>query len=205
MKKYIIKYADGREQLFIRANYNSRKEAEEALLIYLCDHNEKCDDSSYLSPFDFTVEEVDVKEVNEIITDFESARKALGTKPNTDFYIVKRKYSEKVANLEDVARLVTDINPMHIEALIALNELFTIAQAWNKEDEFVPDFSDWNQDKWFPWFKYDKSTARFVYAYTNGTPTVANANISSRLCFKTPERAEQFGKQFEDLYNKVFL
>ena len=49
MKKYIIKYADGREQRFIRDNYNSRKEAEEALLIYLCDHNEKCDDSSYLS------------------------------------------------------------------------------------------------------------------------------------------------------------
>lgn len=24
-------------------------------------------------------------------------------------------------------------------------------------------------------------------------------------CFKTPERAEQFGKQFDDLYNKVFL
>ena len=70
MKKYVIKYADGREQRFIRDNYNSRKEAEEALLIYLCDHNEKCDDSSYLSPFDFTVEEVDVKEVNEIITDF---------------------------------------------------------------------------------------------------------------------------------------
>lgn len=47
---------------------NSRKEAEEALLIYLCDHNEKCDDSSYLSPFDFTVEEVDVKLVNNLKT-----------------------------------------------------------------------------------------------------------------------------------------
>lgn len=59
MKKYIIKYADGREQRFIRANYNSRREAEEALLVYLCDRNETYDDSSYLSPFDFTVEEVD--------------------------------------------------------------------------------------------------------------------------------------------------
>lgn len=214
MKKYIIKYADGREQRFIRANYNSRKEAEEALLIYLCDHNEKCDDSSYLSPFDFTVEEVDVKDVNETITDFESAREALGSKANADFYVVKRKHSEKVAYLEDaarlvllgnVARLVTDINPKHIEALIALNKLFTIAQAWNKEDEFVPNYSDWKQDKCFPWFKYDEDTARFVYAGTHNTPSLAYANFGSRICFKTSARATQFGKQFVDLYNKVFL
>lgn len=94
---------------------------------------------------------------------------------------------------------------MHIEALIALNELFTIAQAWNKEDGFVPDFSDWNQDKWFPWFKYDKDAAGFVYANTAYSPTGARAYFGSQLCFKTPERAEQFGKQFVDLYNKVFL
>lgn len=207
MKKYIIKNADGSEQTVMQAVHESRKEAGETLMDYIRDHNEEfdIDDDDYLSPFDFVLEEVECKEVNEVITDFESARKALGIKPNADFYVVKRKHSEKVSNFEDVARLVTDINPKHIEALIALNKLFTIAQAWNKEDEFVPDFSDCNQDKWFPSFKYDKDAAGFVYAYTKGTPTVANANIGSRLCFKTPERAEQFGKQFAKLYNKVFL
>ena len=205
MKKYVIVYADGRQQTIMQAFHNSRKEAEEALLIYLCDHNENCDDSSYLSPFDFTVEEVDVKDVNETIMDFESAREALGIKPNADFYVVKRKHSEKVALLEDVERLVTDINPKHIKALVALNKLFTIAQAWNKEDEFVPNFSDWNQDKWFPWLVYDKDVAGFVCAGASNAPASANANIGSRLCFKSSERAAQFGKQFEDLYNMVFL
>lgn len=191
----------------MQAVHESRKEAGETLMDYICDHNEDLDidDDDYLSPFDFVLEEVECKDVNEVITDFDSARKALGIKPNADFYVVKRKHSEKVANLEDTARLVNDINPKHLEALIALNKLFTIAEAWNKEDGFVPDFSDWNQDKWFPWFVYDKDAAGFVYAYTNGTPTVANANISSRLCFKTSERAAQFGKQFDELYNKVFL
>ena len=207
MKKYIIKNADGSEQSEMQAIHESRKEAGETLMDYICDHNEylDIDDDDYLSPFDFVLEEVECKEVNEVITDFESARKALGGKPNADFTVSKKILSGNVVQLNNVARLVTDINPMHIEALIALNELFTIAQAWNKEDGFVPDFSDWNQDKWFPWFKYDKDAAGFVYAYTNGTPTIANANISSRLCFKTPERAEQFGKQFVDLYNAVFL
>ena len=104
--------------------------------------------------------------MNEVITDFESARKALGGKPNADFTVAKKILSGNAVQLEDVARLVTDINPKHIEALIALNKLFTIAQAWNKEDGFVPDFSDWEQAKWFPWFKYDKDAAGFVYART---------------------------------------
>lgn len=207
MKKYVIKNADGSEQTVMRAIHESRKEAGETLMDYICDHNEDLDidDDSYLSPFDFVLEEVECKDVNEVITSFDSARKALGGKPNTDFFVVKRKLYRKVAQFEDVARLVTDINPKHLKALIALNKLFTIAEAWNKEDGFVPDFSDWHQSKWFPWFKYDEDTARFVYAYTNGTPTVANANIGSRLCFKSSARAEQFGKQFDDLYNKVFL
>lgn len=205
MKKYIIKNADGSEQTVMRAVHNSRKEAGRELMRYLSYRNDNWDVDNYLSPFDFILEEVDSKDGNEIITDFNSARKTLGGKPNTDFYVVKRKLSGKVAQFEDVARLVTDINPKHIKALIALNELFTIAEAWNKEDGFVPDFSDWNQGKWFPWFEYNKNVAGFVYVTTGNTPTTGHTLIGSRLCFKTSERAAQFGRQFVDLYNKIFL
>lgn len=203
MKKYIIRYANGSECPEIKGKFNSCKEAGEALIDYICDHNEDLNIDDYLSPFDFVLEEVKCKDVNEVITSFDSARKALGGKPNVDFTVSKKILSGNAVQLNDVARLVTDIK--HIEALIALNKLFTIAQAWNKEDGFVPDFSDWNQDKWFPWFMYDKDAAGFVYANTLNTPTNADANIGSRLCFKTFKRAKQFGKQFEDLYNKVFL
>lgn len=103
MKKYIIKNADGSEQTVMRAIHNSRKEAGRELMRYLSYRNDNWDVDNYLSPFDFTLEEVECDEVNEVITDFDSARKALGGKPNTDFYVVKRKHSEKVANLEDVA------------------------------------------------------------------------------------------------------
>ena len=207
MKKYIIKNADGSEQSEMQAIHESRKEAGETLMDYICDHNEDLDidDDDYLSPFDFVLEEVECKEVNEVITDFESARKALGGKPNADFTVSKKILSGNVVHLNDVARLVTDINPKHIKALIALNELFTIAQAWNKEDGFVPDFSDWQQNKWFPWFKYDKDAAGFVYASTCNALTCADAYFGSRLCFKSSARAEQFGKQFIDLWNDVFL
>lgn len=206
MKKYIIKNADGSEQSEMQAIHESRKEAGETLMDYICNHNEDLDvdDDDYLSPFDFALEEVECTEVNEEITDFESARKALGFKPNTDFTI-KEVLSGNVVELEDVARLVTGINHKHIEALIALNKLFTIAQAWNKEEGFVPDFSDRKQDKWFPWFEYDKNAAEFVCTDTILSRTDAGASFGSRLCFKSSARAAQFGKQFNDLFNKVFL
>lgn len=205
MKKYIIRCADGNKLDGIA--YGSRKEAGEALMDHLWDHNKGLDvgDDDYSSPFDFSLEEAECEDVNEIITDFESARKALDCEPNTDFTVVKRKHSGSVVQLKDVARLVRDINPKHIEALIALNKLFTIAQAWNKEDGFVPDFSDWRQEKWFSLFEYDEDVERFVYARTYDAASYADANFGSRLYFKSSARAAQFGKQFVDLYNKVFL
>lgn len=195
MKKYIIKNADGSEQTVMRAVHNSRKEAGRELMRYLSYHNENWDVDSHLSPFDFILEEVDVNDVNEIIMDFESARETLGLKPNVAY----------IPKSGDVKRLVTDINPKHIKALIALNKLFTIAEAWNKEDGFVPDFSNWEQNKWFPWFEYNENVAKFVYTTTGNTPTTGHTLIGSRLCFKTSERAVQFGKQFTDIYNEVFL
>lgn len=204
MKKYIIKNADGSEQTVMQAVHESRKEAGRELMRYLSYHNENWDVDNYLSPFDFTLEEVECGDINEVITDFNKARKALGIKPNADFHIVKRKHSEKVAHLQDVARLVTDINPKHIKALIAQNELFTIADAWNKEDGFIPNFSNWEQDNWSPWFEYDRDAARFTYVNTGNTSTAAPV-FGAHLCFKTSARAEQFGKQFVDLYNEVFL
>lgn len=207
MKKYIIKYADGSEQDCMVATHKTPKEAGEELKEYINNHNEglDVDDDDYLTPFDFLLEEVEVTEVNEIITDFETARERLGGKPNMDFTVAQKVVSRNAVRLEDVTRLVQSLNPSHIEALIALNELFTIAQAWNKADGFVPDFSDWSQYKWYPWFKYDKDAAGFVFAATGYTPSHAHATFGSRLCFKSSTRAAQFGKQFTHLYNKAFL
>lgn len=206
MKKYIIKNADGSEQNVMKAVHASSKEAGQTLWDYLLNHNDGgalCRyDGSWVSPFDYyIIEEVEYKDVSEVTTDFESARKALGLKPNEEFTVATRLVGGGAISLKDVAQFIDEINPKHIDALIALNRLFTIAEAWNKEDGFVPDFSDWNQDKWFPWFKYDKDAAGFVCSHTGNTSVI----LGPRLCFKSEDRAEQFGKQFADLYNKVFL
>ncbi len=204
MKKFLITNKKTQE---ICGKFDSKNEAADEMMDFIENHNEDLDseDEDYLTPFDFSLEEVEIKEVNECITDFEKARKHLNGKPNADFTVSKKILSDNSVKLEDVARLVNDINPKHMKALVALNELFTIAQAWNKEDNFTPDFSNRNQTKWFPWFVYSNANAGFVYANANGTATDAYAYIGSRLCFKTSDRARQFGEQFIDLWNDVLL
>ena len=201
MKKYIVKYKNSGK---IFSEYSSSREAAIDIMEFINGYNEGSG-GDYISPFDFVLEEVECKEVNEVITDFDGARELLGIRSNFDITVSQKRFSKSVVPIKGVARLVNEINPKHLDALIALNELFTIAEAWNKADGFVPDFSDWNQDKWFPWFKYDNDATLFVCAHTDFTSRYAYANFGSRLCFKTRERAEQFGKQFEELYNKVFL
>ena len=185
MKKFFIVYKDGSKQTLMPAMHDTRKKAEEVLMDHILHHNKRS--SCFLSVFDFAIEEED----SEVLS-FKEAKQIVGSE---NFVLAKE--SLRFSDIE--------LNIDHIGALIALNKLFTIAQVWNKEDNFVPDFSDWNQDKWFPWFKYDKDAAGFVFATTNRTPLFAHAYFSSRLSFKSSARAAQFGRQFVYLYNQVFL
>ena len=205
MKQYILKQIGENEPI---GKYATKAEAVEEMENVIECYNDTLDeenDETILTPFDFTLEVVESKEVNETITTFDEARAFLGGKPNNDFTVSKKVLSGNRVQLADVAELVKDLNPNHIKALSALNKLFTIAQAWNKADDFVPDFSNSMQDKWFPWFVYDKGAAGFVYAHAHNAPSSTSASFGSRLCFKTRNRAIQFGKQFVGLYNQVFL
>lgn len=92
----------------------------------------------------------------------------------------------------------------HGKAMVAMYKLITIAEAWNKADKFVPDFDNTDQYKWFPWFR-KQGSAGFVSAATYYSATRTVANIGSRLCFSTSERARQFGEQFIDLWNDFLL
>jgi hypothetical protein len=204
MKKYLVTNKKTQE---ICGKFDSKSEAADEMLSFIEEHNEDVDsdDEEYLTPFDFTLEEIESKEINEVVTDYEKAREYLGGKPNADFTVAKKILSGNCVQLEDVTRLVSELNPKHVKAIIAFNRLCTIAQAWNKEDDFTPDFSNRNQEKWFPWFVYSDDAAGFVCAYTLTTASGAYAHFGSRLCFKTSARARQFGEQFIDLWNQVLL
>lgn len=204
MKKFQLKNVTDDE---IVGTYDTKVDAIESMNEVIDETNETNDETEEegLSPFDFKLEVVEVDDASAINT-FDEARKYLNGFPNADFVISKKVMSGNCLKLEDVAAFVQDINPHHLKALVALNKLFTIAEAWNKADGFVPDFADRGQWKYFPWFKYDDKTAGFVYATTTSyTASGASASIGSRLCFISESRAKEFGEKYVDLYNDVFL
>lgn len=186
MKKFFIVYKDGSDQTLMPAVYDTRKKAEEALMGYIHQYNKFA--TNYMSLFDFAIKEEEYE-----VSNFEEAKQIVGS---SEFVLAKE--SLRFSDIE--------LNMKHIGALIALNELFTIAQAWNKEDNFVPDYSNDRQSKWYPCFEYNGNLAKFVYNWSYAPPVgKINAYAGSRLCFKTQERAAQFGRQFIDLYNQIFL
>jgi hypothetical protein len=82
--------------------------------------------------------------------------------------------------------------------------LMTIARAWNEFDGFIPDFSSAKQKKYFPAFKASSETGRLVCI--DSSWEVLNMYVANpRLCFKTEERAKQFGEQFINLWNRFLL
>lgn len=202
MKKYKLVCKDS-DKIKFENLFDAKVDAIEAMNEEIDNYNDTYNltEEEGLSPFDFTMDVVEVEDKKEdnggIEKDFEDAREELDSFKVTS--------DEAAKHFDSLAQLIRNANPRHIKALIALNKLFTIAEKWNKEDGFVPDFSNKGQWKYFPWFKYDGESAGFVCADTSHTASDAHASIGSRLCFKSESRAEEFGKKYVDLYNEVFL
>ena len=113
------------------------------------------------------------KDISEIVTDENSARDYLG---------------------------LTPFEGLFYEKSYALTQLMTIAKAWNAFDEFKPDWANREQEKHYPRFEFKNGKFEFSYA---GFARFSSDTHASIFSFKTPERAEQFGKQFIDLFRIV--
>ena len=119
---------------------------------------------------------------------------------------LKSTHSPVISSYEEATDYLGDDAKNHRNAMCALGALIVLAEAWNKQDGFVPDISNRNQYKHSPGFMYNDKAAGFVYAPASTMLcTYTTAGIGSRLCFKTEKRAAQFGKQFIDLWNDFLL
>src|SRR3712207_1525806 len=108
MKEYIVTRT--KDEKTVIGKFADKAEAVDVMNDYIDEFNNENDldssDDDFLTPFDFTLEIVETKEVNELITNFEEARKILGGKPNADFTVSKKILSGNTVNLQDVTRLV---------------------------------------------------------------------------------------------------
>jgi hypothetical protein len=85
--------------------------------------------------------------------------------------------------------------------IIAGYKLMIIYKAIN--NGWKPDWSDWNQYKYFPWYRVLSSGFGFADSYF--TYAHSNALCGSRLCTDTSEKALYIAKQFEKEYQEYLL
>ena len=61
-----------------------------------------------------------------------------------------------------------------------------------------PNWNDSNEAKYYPWFSF---VSGFGFSNSDYDCTNANADVGSRLCFKSRELSDYAGKQFQSIYN----
>lgn len=131
------------------------------------------------------ISEFKPREINEVVDSYESTLKYLGRKDEAT---------------------ITGLN-VYNKAVTSLVKLMTIADAWNKADNFIPDFDNKNQNRWYPYFYKDNNsllTCNNSYDEPSFSDEI-NFGIGSYICFKTETRAKQFGMQFISLWNDLLL
>ena len=85
--------------------------------------------------------------------------------------------------------------------IIAAYKLMIIFKAIN--DGWIPDWNDWSQYKYYPWFKVLSSG--FGFSYSGYVNTFTSADVGSRLCTDTSEKAIFVAEQFKAEYQEYFL
>lgn len=93
------------------------------------------------------------------------------------------------------------------EALEAHAKLIIIVRAANRlandGKEWVPDWTDYSQPKYEPWFDLDTSSSGFRFNVYDYWRTISL--VGSRLCFISYEVCEYIAEQFTELYKVYFL
>jgi hypothetical protein len=87
------------------------------------------------------------------------------------------------------------------KSITAHNKLLIIYKAIN--NGWKPDYSNWDQYKYYPWFKVLSSGFGFSLTYYLCDHTCTR--VGSRLCTDTSEKALYIAKQFEALYQDYLL
>jgi hypothetical protein len=89
-------------------------------------------------------------------------------------------------------------------AIVAAAKLFIIAQALN--GNWIPDWNDGDQYKYFPWFDMEKDQNNpSGFRLDDVTYNYAYSHVGSRLCFKSRDLAEYAATQFIDLYKDLMV
>lgn len=91
-------------------------------------------------------------------------------------------------------------------SMIATAKLVIVVQAANRlandGKEWVPDWDNTSQPKYFPWFDMGGGSAGFRFYVFGHVFWFSLSSVGSRLCFVTSEACTHVATTFIDLYNE---
>jgi len=120
--------------------------------------------------------------------------------------------TERVKSFEDacielgIKMSIPDVDHLpkkHQKAIEAFYKLTIICEALN--EDWIADYSDPNQYKYYPWFVSYGASAGFGYLNSYYAASATSADVGARLCLKSNALAKYFGTQFIDLWNDLLL
>lgn len=121
---------------------------------------------------------------------------------------IPKDIKERITNLNDVIRENGKTEEEFRESCkglepdeVAYKMIKEIAQAFN--EGWVPDWTNSNQGKYYPWFKMS-SPSGGGFSYFDYASWRTDSGVGSRLCFKSSDLAKYAGQLFERIY-KDFL
>lgn len=116
---------------------------------------------------------------------------------------VERLFDQACAELKIINMLpdVSFLPDRNQKAILAFYKLSVIIQCVN--EDWVPNWQDWNEPKCYPWFEVN--SAGLGFSFTSYAASYSSAYFGSRLCFKTPELAREWGQKLLPLYEDMLL
>ncbi len=120
---------------------------------------------------------------------------------------------ERVKFIDDAIKELGDDDPEVLD-LVALQKskvsehilnnqmLVVIVKALN--EGWVPDWTNDDQWKHYPYFYMDDSSASGRFSFGASADQRSDSGVGSRLCFKSQELSDYAAKQFLAIYQKVF-
>jgi hypothetical protein len=106
----------------------------------------------------------------------------------------------KALGIKPTLPVVTGLPKKHQQAIIAHYKLVIIAEALN--EGWKPNWKDYMQWKYYPWFKMDSGSGLSFFVYVCD---YSNSCVGSRLVFKNSDLAKYAGTTFITLYKQYYL
>lgn len=104
--------------------------------------------------------------------------------------------------------IVTNLPKSERRATVDAYKLRVVIAAINKLSNWKPDYSDFNQGKYYPWFEVKtnkKNPSGFAFSGTDTHCDYSLTVVGPRLSVGTRDEALYVGTKFADLYKGMFF